>query len=244
VKVYLKESKMTEIKYNPMFLDMVKELSKISPKILFVKSGESVLVRHKENEISFVLKTPDGSFDFNSTRLGFLDFSKFYDLYKIFKNPTLTLSDEGKVFIQSGPNKVTFVPSNPDLIRNTFNEMVEVDNVLVFSLTKEQLSNLNKMIGKINPGASGSAYATVQLVDGVLKMVLSNKAVPNTFEMEIELEDKTVPNVEAKFSCDILARAPENDYIISVSETAITLNTKNNYELTMRTGLHYEENDE
>lgn len=235
---------MTEIKYNPMFLDMVKELSKISPKILFSKSDDSVLVRHKENEISFVLKTSDSNFDFNSTKLGFLDFSKFYDLYKIFKNPTLTHTEEGKIFIQSGPNKVTFVPSNPDLIRNTFNEMVEVEDVLTFNLTKEQLSNLNKMIGKINPGANGSAYVTVQLTDGNLKLVLSNKVVPNTFEMEVDLEDKTTPDVEAKFSCDILARAPENDYIVSVSETAITMKTKNdNYELVMRTGLYYEDNN-
>lgn len=235
---------MTEIKYNPMVLDVLKDLSKISPKIMFFKNEDDVCVNHKENEITFKLKAQSSAFDFNGEKIGFLDYTKFYDLYKIFKNPTLFLDESGKIIIQSGTNKVNFVPSNVDLIKNTFKAMKEVDDLLIFNIDKNQLSNINKMIGKINPGANESSFITVCLKDKKLRLILSNKVGPNTFEMEVEYGDKSTPDIEAKFSCDILTRAPENDYTVSISETSITLETRNsNYELIMRTGLHYEEND-
>lgn len=233
---------MKEVKYNPFFLDVVRDLSKISPRILFIKNEETVAVRQKENEIAFQIKASDGAFDFEGEKLGFLDYAKFHDLYKIFKNPSINQTEDHKIHIQAGGNKISFLPSNPDLIKNTFNRLGDMDDVLIFDLTKEKLKDITQMIGKINPGANGSAYVTVQMKNGVLKLILSNKVGPNTFETVIEVANKEQEDIEVKFNCDILSKVPSNDYVVSISESSITMEHRNvNYELILRTGLHYED---
>ena len=139
-----------KIAYKGELFDLVNDLTSIHNSIAFERVDDEVVVRKcdKEKTIPYILKAPAEYFDIDET-VAFYKYDNFYRYYSMFKDGKIGI--DGRTMHLSRERRQTrYTLSDSEGIINGPKRVNFGDADATFTLTKEELDELNKMIGLIS----------------------------------------------------------------------------------------------
>lgn len=232
-----------EMNYDTNFVSLVTELAAINPQLIFKKSeeGEDAKVSVKaiegtDKSVCFFLDAPASAFDFKSDSLAVIDFKRFVSYYNTFNkpnkdekladSPVLSVEyndDEATeaivMHIKSKKGKASFrhrLANEDVIVKPTFSKVKFPSTDAKFSLTKNQIDELNKLISltaadRIKWSFNGS----------LCTITLFNTRTSDTYENDYALSTST----ETPFEFTTLSKGfgllPEGSFNVEVCKNGI-----------------------
>jgi hypothetical protein len=183
-----------DIKFNAGYLELIKNLTSISPGIIFVRDEETkkiVVARtNKGRSIFFKVEAPEDYFTFSGDKVAFYNFGEFYQLIGAFGASKLSQTDN-KIVIESAIGRINYVLSAPETLSKSPTKVNITDPDIVFNLSAENLAELKKINSLMN-----AKYANITNVSSAVTFKLFNNVHDNSF-------DKTyTPEIVSKNSED------------------------------------------
>jgi hypothetical protein len=153
---------ITEVPYNPKFLNAVKDITKINTNLVFKEYKDQVSIRAQSQgkEIIIDIKAPISGFNYKNGIIGIKDFPKFYSVYNVVSNPKIFLkediSDSGtteidqvKSIIVEGDNtKIEFATHNPRLLGMSEKDELppyQPEDTIEFDISEDMLKNIKQL---------------------------------------------------------------------------------------------------
>ncbi len=139
------------ITYDNTVLSLINDLSTINQSVIFEKDKKNIVIKRSNpsTTVAYSLTVPVETFNFQGDKLGFYNYSEFYQLVSFFDNPVIKQKVQSafeKVVISEGQENFSYVLSDPEILPKgpTINFK---DPVCSFELTKEHLDKFVKVCG-------------------------------------------------------------------------------------------------
>lgn len=228
-----------ELTYKQNFIDVMSDLAKINPQLIFKNNDEEkVEVKAISNDkaVCYILNAPKNYFSFDSESLAMIDYNRFHSYFNVFNKPnsdekladttTLTVEysdDEAteavNLNIKSSKRNSSFKHrlANEDVIvKPSFNQVKFPSVDTKFSLTEDQYADLFAM-------AKMTAADKMKYVfnGNTVKITLFNTKTQDTFDNEYEIEQTVNQEFEIVTPCNGFMLMPKADYSITVSKAGI-----------------------
>lgn len=192
---------MGKIEYRGEYLDLLRDLTAISKSVIIRKDGDFLNVRRIDSAkmMAYELIAPKEYFNIDRDEISFYEYSEFYQFYKTYKNPALSL-DGTRLIISEGKSECGCVLQNPEAIGGTPKKFNFTDPDIKFTLISSDLDQFIKMFSLIRDSKMpriGLAYE-----DGEITLKVFNNDVDNTFKKSFECEvlNNTTDNVNFDFT--------------------------------------------
>jgi hypothetical protein len=207
---------MKKVNYKTELFDLLKDLTSINTQIILDKENNKIVVKRADSEstIAYELKTSKDYFDFEEEQIAFYNYPEFYQFFKAFIEPELSI-DQKNLVLKEGSSKTNYILSNPEAIPPGPKSINFKDPDIRINLSSEELDELLKMINLINS-------KKVQIYGDGKKITFKifNNLHDNTFEKAFEVEN--ISNFES-----------EIDFVM-FSDTFKNLPIKRNYVIEIK----------
>lgn len=206
-----------QVKINKSVLATLKKLTVISPKMVFKREGDMVVLRAKGQTVATQFKTPCENFDFLGDEVAFVDFKNFVEHLEAYKEEgrQVTQDSIGNFFIKSGRSELKYRTSDAKILRkNAFDEIRDASPIVVeFVLSKADLKTIASNCSKIKPDEVRVNFAE----DGTTTVNLINTKTYTTFSLTLEMKARNFTVNKVVLNADIFQSIPESDYEVSIS---------------------------
>lgn len=210
-------SEDTVIQFNSNYIDLIKNLTSISPQIIFTKDEEQkkIIVNrtNKGRTIFFKVEVPESFLTFSGEKIAFYNFGEFYQLMNAFGTSKL-LQKENKIIIETPIGKIYYVLSAPETLAKSPSKVNLTNPDIVFNLSSETLGELKKINTLLN-----AKYANVSIVEKNITLKLFNSTHDNSFDKAFTPESFTegVANFDFSVYSEIFSKIPSTvNYKVSV----------------------------
>lgn len=204
---------MKSVDINLKTLGLVNSLSVINEAVIFEKDEDGNVFINSANpgeEIIYQFSAPQNHFDFDGDECAFYNYPEFYNLLTTYEKPTM-VQDGMDVVIKEKKSEIRYRLTDPEGVEQVFTEVEFEDPDAVFTLTKDQIKELTRIINKITGEVINLA------VDGdVITIKISNPKHKNSWKNEYELTESTDEKYDMNISADIFTVLPDGDYDVSI----------------------------
>jgi len=184
---------VSDIQYNSNYFDLIKNLTAISPGIIFAKDTQTkkiVITRtNKGRSIFFKVEAPEAYFTFDGEKAAFYNFGEFHQLINAFGASKLSQKDN-KIIIESNIGKINYILSAPETLAKSPSKVNIIDPDISFNLSSEGLAELRKVNSLMN-----AKYANITNVSGTLTFKMFNSTHDNSFD-KVYTPETIAPNAE------------------------------------------------
>lgn len=205
------------VKINKSVLATLKKLTVISPKMVFKREGDMVVLRTKGQTVATQFKTPAENFDFLGEEVAFVDFKNFVEHIESYKEEgrEVTQDTVGNFYIKSGRSELKYRTSDSKILRkNAFDEIRDASPILVeFILTKGDLKTIASSCSKVKPDEIRINFSE----DGTTQINIINTKTYTMFSLELEVKARTFEVRKVILNPDIFQSIPESDYEVAIS---------------------------
>jgi hypothetical protein len=205
---------VAQIQFNANYFELIKNLTAISPGIIFTKDkGKLVITRtNKGRSIFFKVEAPEDHFTFEGEKVAFYNFSEFYQLINAFGTSTLS-QKENKIVIESSIGKINYILSSPETLAKAPSKVNIIDPDIIFNLSADGLAELKKVNSLMN-----AKYANITNVSGTLTFKLFNSAHDNSFDKMYTPEtiSPSVEDFDFPIYSEIFSKIPAANYKVSL----------------------------
>lgn len=229
-----------QMNYDPKYISLMTELAAINPQLIFRKTEEETVsvkaIEGTDKSVCFFLDAPARAFDFASESLAVIDFKRLVSYFNTFNKdskdeskadaPVLSVEysdDEATeavtMHIKSKQVKAAFKHrlANEDVIvKPNFNKVKFPSVDAKFTLTQDQIAELNKMLSLTGADRIKWAFS-----GSVCTVTLFNTRTNDTFENVYVLNE----SVENDFDFTTLSKGftllPKGSYNLEVSKGGI-----------------------
>lgn len=226
-----------QMNYDIKFINLMTELARINPQLIFKQAGDKVSVKaieSKNKSVCFFLDAPADAFKFDSESLAVIDFNRLVSYFNTFcskkgdENETPVLSVEYSdddaseaivMHIKSSNQKATFrhrLANEDVIVKPTFSKIKFPSDDANFALTGEQLDDLNKMQKLTAADRIKWAFH-----DSVCTVTLFNTRTNDTYETDFIIDASVETPFEFVTVADGIGLLPEGGYKITVSKAGI-----------------------
>jgi hypothetical protein len=236
-----------DIEYRPELLNLVSDLTKITPEVIigYSEKDDCVCISKADaNELlAYILKAPKEFFDYKET-IGFYEFPEFYGRFKTFKAPIISI-DGSQILMHENGGRMGYKLSNVEPLKKGPTVVEFGDPEYEFELSKDSLMSIVKACNLLQ---ADIAYFTCDRQGVSIKLTCdmnSNQTeeldmYEKSFEL-IEVDEDVTSEEPIKFKIfsDIFEKLPpRRDYILRIAPPGyITVTLKDeNMELNIYTG--------
>lgn len=172
------------IEFNANYLELVKNLTAISPGIVFCKEEGKVIINrtNKGRSIFFKVSAPENYFSFTGDKIAFYNFAEFFGLMGAFGVSSLE-QKENKIVIESNIGKINYVLSSPETLAKSPSKINISDPDIVFNLASDILGEMKKINTLLN-----AKMANISCVDKSITVKLFNSSHENSFDKQFTPE--------------------------------------------------------
>lgn len=213
--------KQENFEFKNEYISAVKTICGIQSTLIFSKKNENIelLGNNDEITIAFTLKAPKEYFNLPVNEIAILDFNRFSQFYNTVLKPILAIeSDETspKNIIISSETGLTNIRQrlveSSIIEKPQFEDINFIANGGTLSLSKEELSNINKMISMI----SGDKNAVkINVKNDIATVIVYNERTSDRFEQTYKLEIPSTSENSYEFQCEDFIKIPNAPYKIS-----------------------------
>lgn len=229
------------MKYQNSFIELMSELSKINPQLVFKKKEDnadvlSIKAISNDKSIIYFLEAPKDYFAFESNSFSVIDFNRLVSYYNVFNNPNKDTNlneiplmsieynnDECEeaiaLHIKSSLRnaKMTHRLANEDVItKPNFNKVNFPSNDSIVNLTEEQLKTINARLKLI--GADRMKYA---FSGNTLTLTLFTTKTGDIYAEDYTLENPVSEDFELVTPATGFTLLPIGNYKINVSKAGL-----------------------
>lgn len=207
---------MSTVQFNATYLSIVKDLTAISPGIIFNKDGDKIVITrtNKGRSIFFKLEAPLSYFEFEGDKIAFYNFAEFYQLLNAFGAAKLSQKDN-KLIIESSIGKINYFLSAPETLTKSPSKINISDPDIIFNLSQDGLAQLKKVDKLMN-----IKYSNISYTSGAVTFRLFNNIHDNSFERIYTPETISFPDLkdfEFPIYSEIFSKLiSEIDYKVSI----------------------------
>ena len=139
-----------KISFNKNYLDIIRELTKISEAMRFVREGDkiSIVMPSGSKTLAFKIDAPASYFDFDGSEINIRYFAEFYQFINAFESISLIQTDNSFI-IANKNNEINYVLSNSQIMPKIPNGITKKDGDITFILSMAELIEMTKMTGMI-----------------------------------------------------------------------------------------------
>ena len=214
------------IEYKKEFFSTLKDLSKLSAKVLINKADGLLKLYQitEDKSINFVVTASESNFNFPTSEVAFHNFSDFYSFLELFSNPILEMADN-RISISDGTSKTEYVVSNPMACQGGVDVKWTKPNVR-FELSQKELETLTKAssllvssdhIKKARIHGNGES-CTIELVN--VSINPARKGYDKTFSREFKVEKITeaVKDYDFLVNRNFFTDVPKKNYTLEINQ--------------------------
>lgn len=208
---------ITTISFNKEYIDMVENLTAISPGIIFLKEpSEKKIVINRTNKnrtIFFKLTAPEDYFTFSGDKIAFYNFSEFVSLLSAF-GTTKLFQKANKIVIDSEIGKINYVLSSPEALPKSPSKISLPEPDIAFIMSAEALADLKKINTLMR-----TSFANISIVEKNITMKLFNSTHENSFDRQYtpDFISEGLDNFEFSIYSEIFSRLPAKvNYRVSI----------------------------
>lgn len=210
-------NEITTINFNSEYINMVEDLTAISPSIIFSKDPEAKKIvinrTNKNRSIFFKLTAPEDYFTFSGDKIAVFNFSEFVSLLSAFGTPKL-FQKSNKIIIDSEIGKINYVLSSPEALPRSPSKITLPEPDISFIMSAEALSDLKKINTLMH-----TCFANISIVEKAITLKLFNSTHENSFDRQ--------------YTPDFIAEGLENFDFPIYSEIFTRLPAKMNYRVSI-----------
>lgn len=207
-----------QVNYNSELLKAINDLTIINDRLAINKEEKEVNIKASDEAhlIMYHLSSPLANLNISST-IAFTDYSRFYNKFAMFENPTLEI-DPGIVTCKSGSRVATHNLASNAVIGNAFNKINIPSIDVTFTLTSEMIKNFKDL--------SSSAYfdsnrLTFDFTADTSFYKCHSTKHSNTFKDDMEATRVTEEKFSVTLDSKVLSLIPSANYKVSVSSAGI-----------------------
>jgi len=207
-----------QVTYNSELLKAINDLTIINDRLAINKEDEEVNIKASDEAhlIMYHLSAPLENLNLSDT-IAFFDYSRFYNKFSMFENPTLEI-DEGNITCKSGNRVATHNLASTSVIGNAFNKINIPSIDMKFKLTAEMIKNFKDL--------TSSAYfdsnrITLDFNNDVASYKCHSTKHANTFTDDLTAERVTEEKFDVTIDAKVLSLIPSANYDVSVSSAGI-----------------------
>lgn len=227
------------IVYNKNYIETVNTITPITSQFIFENKEGKVKLRgnNESGNCLFLLNAPKENFDFTGddteTNLCFLDYTKFYKLYKEFDNPNDdTAKNEQAVLdieINENTNEAVIMNIKSNMTKCNFKYRLANTDVIKKPIIKEN-PKLPTFVASINLSKSmvdilmhrismiDANYVTFELNEKNCKFIGKNNMTMQEYSEDIKLDTEVDNPIKVTIKADAFKLLPTADYAINFSE--------------------------
>lgn len=212
-----------ELNYKIETLNLLNQLTlSLSYSIIVNKNeDETRLVVNRFNAaetISFFFNAPISDFAFDGDEIAFYNFSEFFQLISVFKDPKIT-QDLNKLIISKNNSKIKYVLSDSEIISKGPKgfDLSEEFNC-EFELTSDELKNFGKMIGLVS-----AEKANLKVEDKKLTITLCNETHENTFDKVFSTVTSDGEDFNFNIPSEVFTSIPNGNYKVSIWKDGVVV---------------------
>lgn len=202
---------MSKINYDLNFLDLVKNLSRISESIIFNKKNDKIYIRRKSKNSSmvFLLSTDESKFDFEGDDITIEKFSEFYEMISVLDSPEIELK-ENKLVLKKNNTKINYVLSSRESVLKDINEINFGTSDISLNITKDEIKNIIKYIALVK-----GEYINVKVDKDILTLRMFNQTHDNSIDRILNIENESKCSFEYIITSDFFTNIPMGDYVLN-----------------------------
>ena len=214
------------ISYSKDFFSTLKDLSKLSSKVVINKADGLLKICQitADKSINYVMTAPETKFNFPASELAFYDFSDFYSFLELFTMPVLELNNS-RISLSDGTSKSEYITSNPSACSVGVDVKWTKPNIR-FELSQKELETLVKAssllissedIKKARIHGNGEKV-TIELVN--VNINPKQRGYDKTFSRDFKVEQITEKCSDYDFiiNRNFFTDIPKKDYTIEINE--------------------------
>lgn len=214
------------INYSKTFLSTLKDLSRLSSKVVINKADGSLKVCQitEDKSINYVVTAPETHFEFPSSELAFFNFPDFYAFMELFVNPSLEISNN-KIIISDGTSKTEYISSN--VLSCSVGTDVKWNNPSVrFELSQKELETLVRASGLLISSDNvkkarihgNGENCTIELVN--VNINPKQKGYDKTFSREFKVTQLSENCGEYDFiiNRNLFTDSPKKNYVFEINQ--------------------------
>lgn len=226
-----------QMNYDIKFINLMTELARINPQLLFKQADDKVSVKaieSKNKSVCFFLDAPADAFKFDSESLAVIDFNRLVSYFNTFcgkkddedETPVLYVeySDDDAteavvMHIKSSKQTASFrhrLANEDVIVKPTFSKIKFPSDDAHFALSGEQLDDLNKMQKLTTADRIKWSFH-----DSVCTVTLFNTRTNDTYENDFVIDASVDAPFEFVTVADGVGLLPEGGYKITVSKAGI-----------------------
>lgn len=207
------------VQYNAPYFELIKNLTAISPGIIFSRDSASKQIvvnrTNKGRSIFFKVTAPEEYFQFSSSvdKVAFYNFAEFYNLMNAIGCSKLIHKDN-KIIIESAIGKVNYVLSAPETLAKSPTKINVSDPDMSFNLSSETLIELKKINSMMN-----AKYAKISNQEKSITIKLFNSAHENSFDKIFvpETVSEDIEDFDFPIYSDVFSKIPTSmNYKVSL----------------------------
>jgi DNA replicative helicase MCM subunit Mcm2 (Cdc46/Mcm family) len=221
---------MEKIEYKPEFINLIKDLTVINKTVIIQKKEEQAVSYRSDPDVTWMYNIEADPSYFNisdETKLGFYDFTEFFQFFMTFKNPDLFL-DGNKIIFSNGASKGEYILSDVEML--TINKKYGRSAKIKFpkydfaiQLNSTDISELVKLTGLIQP-----TRAKFYIKNNKFNIKLCTKKHENTFEKSFDFVNESGCEEDVDFDIlpEIFEKLPsKNNYMLKIHKDGFILFT-------------------
>jgi hypothetical protein len=199
---------ITNISFNSDYFSLIKELTAISPGIIFThNTAEKKIVINRTNKsrtVFFRVIAPEDYFVFTGEKAAFCNFAEFLSLIGAFGTSKL-YQKSNKIIIDCPIGKINYFLSEPSTLSKSPSQINLVDPDLTFVLSAEAIGELKKVSQLMN-----ICFANIACVEKAITLKLFNSAHENSFDKQFTPETiaESCDNFDFPVYSEIFSRLP------------------------------------
>jgi hypothetical protein len=199
---------ITTISFNSDYFSLVKDLTAISPGIVFTHdmAAKKIVINrtNKSRTIFFRVTVPEDYFAFSGEKAAFCNFAEFISLIGAFGASKL-YQKSNKIIIDCPIGKINYFLSDPNTLSKSPSTINLIDPDLTFILSADALAELRKINTLMN-----ISFANITCVEKAITLKLFNSAHENSFEKQFTPETitETCDNFDFPVYSEIFSRIP------------------------------------
>lgn len=210
-------NEITTISFNSEYIDMVENLTAISPSIIFSKEpeGKKIVINrtNKNRTIFFKLTAPEDYLTFSGDKIAFYNFAEFVSLVTAFGTPKL-FQKANKIIIDSEIGKINYVLSSPEALPRSPSKINLPEPDIAFIMSAEALGDLKKINTLMH-----TCFVNISIVEKNITLKLFNSTHEHSFDRQYtpDFIAEGLENFEFPMYSEIFSRLPPKvNYRVSI----------------------------
>jgi len=213
--------KKENFEFKKEYVSAVKTICNIQSTLIFTKkeNNVSLLGNNEGVTIAFTLNAPEKYFNFQAKEIAILDFNRFSQFYNSVNEPILSIESDDTnpkniiISSESGLTNIRQRLAEPSIIEKPeFEDISFIADAGTLQLSKEELSNINKMIGMISGDKN---TVKINIANKTATIIVYNDRTSDRFEQTYSLYNEIDQEISYEFQCEDFIKIPNAAYKIS-----------------------------